>query len=1220
MPSLASWNTGATSHWKMIKILILGIGTIAIIVSVNLIEQTGTIRSIRNNMRSLRCIHGKISKNSRVLCSIETQLETSTFEEAFPEPETAYDADYDTDQPQGTVAFVVTIPSCPEDTTHPPADDDPSDAFYDAAAFLRHSVCNCTARNPDSGSTVESTFYAIVHPSAVSCLAPSGNENYDRVKILQELGYWVIIWAEPVSLSELPSNSYVRDNINNEDGIRDMLKIHAYDLTNHPVAVLMNFDSIFLNPIDDIITSLQGSTNVKSYHVTKEDQTTVNAGMLFIKPNETEFNSIKYSFKSTTYDASNGWGGLGYQGLGLVEGFLTYYYSLNPSENVEYSPTSMDDYVVSFANKATCQKPWDCHYDDNWNTEIEDECRALNSAWYTYRQDFEQKWSKTDLVDTSQAPQSTFYPAFFHGYCSGNGASGYLRAADHQGTATASTVTVTYPEEADRTLGLANPMRGFYWQQSYRASFTNQRLSAQSLISERESTDMTVLLRLYYFDSFIQSNISQPVLDDIEADFQTLRDAGMKCVLRFAYLDRDPNPGESTEPILSQILDHIAQLKPYLTDNQDVILVMQAGFVGPWGEFHSSTNFPNKLDDGADQIIEAVLDAVPNRNVQLRYPGLKKSLYEEFQQGPQIGTYLPQGDFESGGWLQYGDGFTSVTSEFHSGSQSIKVVGSAGDAGAKASPNINLSSVATENRVIVISGYSKAINIPVSGSSSAYSIYVDLVYTDNSAQYGITAPFTRGTHDWEYAEREFVGKTVNTVSLYAIYRYDAVGEAYFDDFQVTVRDPPLQTAGFVLNETTAHNGSAISRTGHHNDCFLASDTDFGTYEDNTQSEYPYLSQETKYTSMGGETCYPNPPRSNCSTATAELSLFHYTYLNSGYRQEVLDSWVGICMDNITAQLGYRLVLTDGTFSTSAEQGGLVEYEINFENVGYSAVLDERRVQLVLRKGESYCAATDNSVDARTWYGGESGMISGSLSLPSDIETGDYELLLHITDPDTELRRRLEYKSKVANGGTLNEEDTGLIDLNHTLTISSGSGSQGSSALQVICGIEDDILPPPPPPLVTNGGFEGNNVASDWDIYSNGYSVVTNEMHSGSQSISISDGGARQILDLTSDPVPENYSIVISGWSKAVGVSNNLGSDYSIYTDMRYTDGNDEWGENAVFSGGTSTVWEYANHTFVVPAGKSVDRITLYAMYRNDAGSPSGVAYFDDISVQVTAAP
>jgi hypothetical protein len=68
----------------------------------------------------------------------------------------------------------------------------------------------------------------------------------------------------------------------------------------------------------------------------------------------------------------------------------------------------------------------------------------------------------------------------------------------------------------------------------------------------------------------------------------------------------------------------------------------------------------------------------------------------------------------------------------------------------------------------------------------------------------------------------------------------------------------------------AYNGMTLSRIGHHNDCFLASPDDYGTYE-NPSVEYPYLQSDTTYVAMGGETCGVNAPRSQCPTATTELA-------------------------------------------------------------------------------------------------------------------------------------------------------------------------------------------------------------------------------------------------------------------------------------------------------------------------------------------------------------
>lgn len=175
-------------------------------------------------MRGLQetlCAHGalrsRLGDSGRILCSVESDLADVNYEDAFGvTQEHTREADYTTERPGGAnnLAFVVTIPSCPQDTTHPAAEDDPGAAFYDAVGVLRDSICNCTARNPDSGSQYDSTMYAVIHPDAVFCngFPPGGaaqgrrnlmdgNYTYDRVKVLEELGFWVVIWGEPVSQS-----------------------------------------------------------------------------------------------------------------------------------------------------------------------------------------------------------------------------------------------------------------------------------------------------------------------------------------------------------------------------------------------------------------------------------------------------------------------------------------------------------------------------------------------------------------------------------------------------------------------------------------------------------------------------------------------------------------------------------------------------------------------------------------------------------------------------------------------------------------------------------------------------------------------------------------------------------------------------------------------------------------------------------------------------------
>lgn len=182
---------------------------------------------------------------------------------------------------------------------------------------------------------------------------------------------------------------------------------------------------IITDPVDTIVDDLVlNSGSKRSTHVKKENGM-VNAGALFVITSEAEFLGITETFKNTLYDSVTGWGGTGHTGLG-AEGILTYYYSENPIANTEDS--AVDDSVISFASKNTCGKPWACHYNDAWDNETVSECRVLHSAWYHYRKNFEDNWSKTEVVNTTL---SSFHEDFFLGYCTASGEEGYQRASDH---------------------------------------------------------------------------------------------------------------------------------------------------------------------------------------------------------------------------------------------------------------------------------------------------------------------------------------------------------------------------------------------------------------------------------------------------------------------------------------------------------------------------------------------------------------------------------------------------------------------------------------------------------------------------------------------------------------------------------------------------------------------------------------------------------------------
>ena len=92
-----------------------------------------------------------------------------------------------------------------------------------------------------------------------------------------------------------------------------------------------------------------------------------------------------------------------------------------------------------------------------------------------------------------------------------------------------------------------------------------------------------------------------------------------------------------------------------------------------------------------------------------------------------------------------------------------------------------------------------------------------------------------------------------------------------------------------ISASEAFSGSFKSRIGHHNDCFVASASDYGTYTD-LEKDLAYLHETTKYTITGGETCNGSNNYSDCVNSVSRLKELHWTYLNRGYNKDVYDKW------------------------------------------------------------------------------------------------------------------------------------------------------------------------------------------------------------------------------------------------------------------------------------------------------------------------------------------
>lgn len=140
-----------------------------------------------------------------------------------------------------TVAYVATITSCGTDPNNKAI----PFQIAEGAAVLRHSI----ARNQ-----VKYDFEAFVmyHPDAKDCAEP-----------LQDLGYTTIERDIPVPVQDI-QGEFLRERIvkNGCCGEKELIKLEAWTLTDYPIVVLLDLDTLLLKPLDRLFDFLLDSSKV----------------------------------------------------------------------------------------------------------------------------------------------------------------------------------------------------------------------------------------------------------------------------------------------------------------------------------------------------------------------------------------------------------------------------------------------------------------------------------------------------------------------------------------------------------------------------------------------------------------------------------------------------------------------------------------------------------------------------------------------------------------------------------------------------------------------------------------------------------------------------------------------------------------------------------------------------------------------------------------------
>ncbi|MGV9002850.1 T9SS type A sorting domain-containing protein [Flavobacterium sp.] len=301
----------------------------------------------------------------------------------------------------------------------------------------------------------------------------------------------------------------------------------------------------------------------------------------------------------------------------------------------------------------------------------------------------------------------------------------------------------------------------------------------------------------------------------------------------------------------------------------------------------------------------------------------------------------------------------------------------------------------------------------------------------------VQAGFIGTWGEWYYTDHFGMNPT-NTDYVNRKQILEAILGAIPTDRTVQIRTPRYKQKMFntaiAINQVQVENRLNIGRVGHHNDCFLSDASDVGTYI-NTATEYPYLSQETTYLPMGGETCDFDPNRSNCDVGTSEMALFHWSYMNMDYYPEVIDEFnESNCLSDIKKKLGYRFEFTKNTFPNSITAGGIMPVTLRLINSGFASIYNPRVGYIILKNivsGQQYSLPINSK--PQFWTGANEITINENLVLPTTMAPGNYKLYFNLPDSAPSLNTRPEYSIRFANQDTW-DNTTGYNDLKYTINV------------------------------------------------------------------------------------------------------------------------------------------------------------------------------------------
>jgi hypothetical protein len=251
---------------------------------------------------------------------------------------------------KATIGYAITVSGCPKGDG---ARGDFGAGITDGAAVLKHSIHMNSIQNADSGSKYDYKMYALVHPEAEHCARPT----------LEPLGYEILIRDVPVPLDQI-EGEYLRERVSSNGccGEKEFVKLHAYNLVDHPAVVHLDLDTLVMKPMDNLFdvmidgvpkdgsnggipvafgdpivsSDASGSKQIDAFFTRDYNMAHrgmkhvgVQGGFLVLRPSISTYKEFASIIRKGDFRSNGGWGGMGFgpfYGSMTFQGIIPYFY------------------------------------------------------------------------------------------------------------------------------------------------------------------------------------------------------------------------------------------------------------------------------------------------------------------------------------------------------------------------------------------------------------------------------------------------------------------------------------------------------------------------------------------------------------------------------------------------------------------------------------------------------------------------------------------------------------------------------------------------------------------------------------------------------------------------------------------------------------------------------------------------------------------------------